>query len=318
MTTKAQSHPHHHGNASDFINTKKGIQALKFSLWVLGLTAAAQAVVVWLSGSVALLADTIHNLSDALVALPLWFAFSISKRKPTQHYPYGYYRVEDLAGLGVLLAIFASGIWTGWESIQRIINPEAPRNIALGIVAGFVGGLGNEIVARYRLKVGKEIRSLALMAEGHHARVDALTSLGVILGLGLVALEFPLADPIVGLIISAFIFSIVFEVGRDIIPRIVGKADADEVEEIRSAAKRIEGVGGVSGIKLQWLGHRCFADLCISVSPMISVSEAHRITEGVRHERLHHISALVDVTIHADPYTEESPDPFHDLTAHHF
>jgi len=106
MTTKAQSHPHHHGNASDFINTKKGIQALKFSLWVLGLTAAAQAVVVWLTGSVALLADTIHNLSDALVALPLWFAFSISKRKPTQHYPYGYYRVEDLAGLGVLLAIF--------------------------------------------------------------------------------------------------------------------------------------------------------------------------------------------------------------------
>jgi cation diffusion facilitator family transporter len=318
MTTKAQSHPHHHGNASDFINTEKGIQALKFSLWVLGLTAAAQTVVVWLTRSVALLADTIHNFSDALVALPLWFAFSISKRKPTQHYPYGYYRVEDLAGLGVLLAIFASGIWTGWESIQRIIDPEAPRNIALGIVAGFVGGLGNEIVARYRLKVGKEIRSLALMAEGHHARVDALTSLGVILGLGLVALGFPLADPIMGLIISAFIFSIVFEVGRDIIPRIVGKADADEVEEIRSAAKRIEGVGGVSGIKLQWLGHRCFADLCISVSPMISVSEAHRITEGVRHELLHHIAALVDVTIHADPYTEESPDPFHDLTAHHF
>jgi len=106
MTTKAQSHPHHHGNASDFINTEKGIQALKFSLWVLGLTAAAQTVVVWLTRSVALLADTIHNFSDALVALPLWFAFSISKRKPTPLYPYGFYRVEDLAGLDVLLAIF--------------------------------------------------------------------------------------------------------------------------------------------------------------------------------------------------------------------
>ena len=311
-------HFHHHHDPSGSTSTARGIQALKFSLWVLGLTAAAQTVVVWLTGSVALLADTIHNFSDALAALPLWFAFSISKRKPTPHYPYGFYRVEDLAGLGVLLAIFASGLWTGWESIQRIIHPQVPQHILLGILAGVVGGLGNEIVARYRLKVGKEIRSLALMAEGHHARVDALTSLGVILGLGLVALGFPLADPIVGLIITAFIFSIVFEVGKDLIPRIVGKADADEIAEIRSVAKKIEGVEGVGGIKLQWLGHRCFADLCISVSPLISVSEAHRITEGVRHELLHHISALVDATIHADPYAEESPDPFHDLTAHHF
>ncbi len=309
---------YHHHDPSGSTGTARGIQALRFSLWVLGLTAAGQAVVVWLSGSVALLADTIHNLSDALVALPLWFAFSISKRKPTPHYPYGFYRVEDLAGLCVLLAIFASGLWTGWESIQRIIDPKVPQNILLGIVAGLVGGLGNEIVARYRLKVGKEIRSLALMAEGHHARVDALTSLGVVVGLGLVALGFPLADPIVGLIITAFIFSIVFEVGKDIVPRIVGKADADEIEEIRSVAKKIEGVKGVGGIKLQWLGHRCFADVCIAVSPLIAVSEAHRITEGVRHELLHHISALVDVTIHADPHTEESPDPFHDLTAHHF
>ena len=311
-------HSHHHHDPSGSTGTARGILALKFSLWVLGLTAAAQAVVVWLSGSVALLADTVHNLSDALVALPLWFAFSISKRKPTPNYPYGFYRVEDLVGLGVLLAIFASGIWTGWESIQRIINPKVPQNIMLGIAAGLVGGLGNEVVAPYRLKVGREIRSLALMAEGHNARVDALTSMGVVVGLGLVALGFPLADPVAGLIITAFIFSVVFEVGKDLIPRIVGKADADEIEEIRSVANKIEGVEGVGSIKLQWLGHRCFADLCISVSPLISVSEAHRIMEGVRHELLHHISALVDVTIHTDPYTEESPDPFHDLTAHHF
>ena len=311
-------HSHHHHDPTESTGTARGIQALKLSLWVLGLTAAAQAVVVWLSGSVALLADTVHNLSDALVALPLWFAFSISKRKPTPHYPYGFYRVEDLVGLGVLLAIFASGIWTGYESIQRIINPKVPQNILLGIAAGFVGGLGNEVVARYRLKVGREIRSLALMAEGHHARVDALTSLGVVVGLGLVALGFPLADPIVGLILTAFIFSIVIEVGKDLILRVVGKADAHEIEEIRRVVKKIVGVEGVGSIKLQWLGHRCFADLCISVSPLISVSEAHRITEGVRHELLHHIPALVDVTIHADPHTAESPDPFHDLTEHHF
>jgi cation diffusion facilitator family transporter len=289
-----------------------------FSLWVLGLTAAAQAVVVWLSGSVALLADTIHNLADALVAVPLWFAFSISKRKPTSRYPYGFYRVEDLVGVAVLLAIFASGIWTGYESIQRIIHPQIPQNIPLGILAGFIGGAGNEIVARYRLKVGKEIRSLALMAEGHHARVDALTSVGVVVGLGLVALGFPLADPVVGLIITAFIFSIVLEVGKDLIPRLVGKTEDHDVDEIRAIAGQVDGVKEVGLVKLQWLGHRCFAELCIAVPPLISITEAHRITEEVRHELLHHFSALVDVTIHADPHTGQSPDPFHNLTAHHF
>ena len=315
MTAKAH-YSHHH--VDPLAMTERGIQVLKLSLWVLGLTAAAQAVVVWLSGSVALLADTVHNFSDALVALPLWFAFALSKKKPTSHYPYGFYRIEDLAGIGVLLAIFASGIWIGYESIQRIIHPQVPQNIILGISAGFIGGLGNEIVARYRLKVGKEISSLALMAEGHHARVDALTSLGVVVGLVLVGLGFPLADPVVGLIITAFIFSIVFEVGRDMIPRIVGKANVHEVDEIRAIVRGVNGVKEVGPIKLQWLGHRCFADLCIAVSPLISVTEAHRITEDVRHELLHHLSALVDVSIHADPYSAGSPDPFHDLTAHHF
>ena len=311
-------HTHHQHNPSEFTDADRGIQTLKFSLWVLALTAAVQAIVVWLSGSVALLADTVHNLSDALVAVPLWFAFSISKRKPTSRYPYGFYRIEDLVGLGVLLVIFASGIWTGYESIQRIIHPRMPERIPVGILGGFVGGIGNEIVARCRLKIGNEIRSLALMAEGHHARVDALTSLGVVIGLGLVALGFPLADPVVGLIITAFIFSIVFEIGKDLIPRLVGKTEDHDVDEITAIAGRVDGVKEVGPVKLQWLGHRCFAELCVAVSPLISITEAHKITEEVRHELLHHFSALVDVTIHVDPYTGDSPDRFHDLTAHHF
>lgn len=318
MTAKIEFHSHHHRDVSGLTGAGKGIRALKVSLGILGLTSAAQAVVVWITGSVALLADTVHNFSDALVALPLWFAFSISKKKPTPHYPYGFYRVEDLAGLCVLLAIFASGLWTGWESIQRIINPKVPQNILLGIVAGFVGGLGNEIVARYRLTVGNEIRSLALMAEGHHARVDALTSLGVVVGLGLVALGFPLADPIAGLIITALIFSIVFEVGKDLIPRLLGKTEDHDVDEIKSIAGRVDGVKEVGPVKLQWSGHRCFAELCIAVLSHVSVADAHQITEHVRHELLHNFPALLDVAIHADPYHPGSPDPFHDFTAHHF
>jgi cation diffusion facilitator family transporter len=192
---------------------------------VLGVPTLAQAAVVSLTGSVALLADTVHNFSDALVALPLWFAFSLSRKKATPNYPYGFHRVEDLVGLIVFLVIAASGVWTGYESIQRLLISNFAQNISLAIAAGLIGGLGNEIVARYRLKIGEQIHSHALMAEGHHARVDALTSLGVVVGLGLVALGFPLADPLAGLVITVFIFSIVFEVGKDLLSRIVGKTE---------------------------------------------------------------------------------------------
>ena len=310
--------PHSHQHVSAAALTESGIRTLKVSLLVLSLTAATEALVVWLSGSVALLADTVHNFSDALVALPLWFAFAISKKKATARYPYGFHRVEDLVGLGVVSTIGASGLWTGYESIQRLIYPSMPKNIALAIAAGMIGGLGNELVARYRLKVGREIHSHALMAEGHHARVDALTSLGVVVGLVFVALGWPLADALAGLVVSILIFSIVFEVGGDLFTRIGGRTEDHELEEIRTIASRVEGVKEIGSIKLQWLGHRCFAEMCVAVSPLISVTEAHKITEDVRHELLHHVSALVDVTIHADPYTAGTADPFHALTAHHF
>ena len=318
MAAKDQSHSHYHANLSVFASSEKGIRTLKISLWVLGVTAAAQAIAVWLTGSVALLADTVHNFSDAFVSLPLWIAFAISKRKATERYPYGFHRVEDLVGLGVVLVIAASGIWTAYESVQRLIYPSTPQQIALAIAAGVIGGLANEIVARYRLKVGREIHSHALMAEGYHARVDALTSLGVVVGLVFVALGFPLADPLAGLIITVFIFSIVFEVGKDLLIRVVGRTEDHDLDEIRTIASQVDGVKGVGAIKLQWLGHRCFADICVAVLSQVSVADAHRITEDVRHELLHHLPTLVDVTIHADPFTTESPDPFHDLTAHHF
>jgi len=311
-------HSHRHHDISAFTGSERGVRALKVSLVILGATAAAQAVVVWLTGSVALLADTVHNFSDALVSLPLWFAFAISERKATPRYPYGFYRVEDLVGLGVVLVIAVSGIWTAYESVQRLIYPSTPQQIALAIAAGVIGGLGNEIVARYRLTVGREIHSHALMAEGHHARVDALTSLGVVVGLVFVALGFPLADPLAGLIITVFIFSIVFEVGKDLLTRIVGRTEDHELDEIKTIAKGVEGVKEVGSLRLQWLGHRCFAEMCVAVSPLISITEAHKITEDVRHELLHHLSALVDVNIHADPFTADFPDPHHHVTAHHF
>jgi cation diffusion facilitator family transporter len=316
--SQSMGHSHHHHSVSSADLTESGIRALKISLVILGLTAVAQALVVWLTGSVALLADTVHNFSDALVSLPLWFAFAISKRKATSRYPYGFYRVEDLVGLGVILVIAVSGIWTAYESIQRLIHPTSPQQIALAIAAGVIGGLGNEFVARYRLKVGSEIHSHALMAEGHHARVDALTSLGVVVGLVFVALGFPLADPLAGLIITVFIFSIVFEVGKDLLTRVVGRTEDHDLDGIRTVANRVTGVKGVGSIRLQWLGHRCFAEICVAVSPLISVVEAHKITEDVRHELLHHLSALVDVNIHADPFTADFPDPHHHFTAHHF
>ncbi len=149
-------HSHDPGDSLDEALTSdaRGIRALKLSLLALGLTAALQLAVVFMSSSVALLADTVHNFSDALTAIPLWVAFVIGSRAATRRYTFGYRRAEDLAGLFVLLMILASAILAGWESIDRLVHPQTMTNIPAVIVAGFIGFAGNELVALYRIRVG--------------------------------------------------------------------------------------------------------------------------------------------------------------------
>jgi cation diffusion facilitator family transporter len=160
--------------------TDRGIWAIKWSFAILAITAAAQLAVTALSGSVALLADTIHNLGDAGTAIPLWIAFALARRPPSPRFTYGYGRVEDLAGVVIVGIILFSVIVAGWEAVDRLLHPRPIALLGWVAVARVLGFLGNEAVAVFWIRVGREIESAALIADGHHARVDGLTSLAVV------------------------------------------------------------------------------------------------------------------------------------------
>lgn len=164
------------------------------SLFVLLATTILQLGVVIISGSVALLADTIHNFSDALTAVPLWVAFVLGRRVATKRYTYGFGRAEDLAGLFIIAVVALSAVVAAYQSIERFFHPQPLNNLWWVIAAGFIGFFGNEIVAIYRIRVGQKIGSAALVADGVHARIDGFTSLAVVAGGFGVMLGFPLAD----------------------------------------------------------------------------------------------------------------------------
>jgi len=213
----AAEHGHTHGIIDPSITTsERGLWALKWSFAGLAVTAALQLVVVFISGSVALLADTIHNFGDAATAIPLAIAFWFARKTPSKRFTFGYGRVEDLAGVMIVLTILASAIIAGYESIQRLLNPQPISYLWAVIGASIVGFIGNEAVAILRIRVGREINSAALIADGYHARVDGWTSLAVLVGAIGVWLGYPLADPTVGLLITAAIFGIVIQSGKEV------------------------------------------------------------------------------------------------------
>jgi len=297
-----QAHTHTHGVVDpSLFSTARGIAALKLSLVSLLVTAALQVVVVFFTGSVALLADTIHNFGDAFTAVPLWIAFSLSSRKPTQRFTYGYGKVEDLAGVVIVVMILLSAVTAAYESLQRLIQPQAVRYIWAVVAASIAGFLGNEAVAYYRIKVGKEIGSAALVADGYHARVDGLTSLAVLAGAVGVYLGFPLADPLVGLLITLAILRIVWDSARSVFTRLLDGVDPEVIDEMRHAASHTPGVEDVTGVRVRWLGHRLCAELNIAVAPGLSVEQGHAIAMEVHHELMHHLNYLSGATIHIDP-----------------
>ena len=295
-------HSHQHGVIDPSIyTTQRGIVAIKWSFIGLFITALFQIVIVLLTGSVALLADTIHNIGDAATAVPLWIAFKLARRKPNRRFTYGYGRVEDLAGIAIVFTILLSAVIAGYESIVRFFHPQSIRFLWAVAVASVIGFIGNEVVAQFRMKVGREIGSAALVADGQHARVDGLTSLAVLFGAIGVWLGFPLADPIVGLIITVAILRIVWDSGKSIFTRMLDGVDPEVVDEIEDAVIDTPGVKGVSEVRVRWLGHRLHAELNVSVSPELSVEKGHTISIDVRHHLLHRLRYLSNATIHVDP-----------------
>jgi len=309
-------HDHTHGVVDPIVlSSERGIWAVKWSLLGLLVTGAVQVVVVLLSGSVALLADTVHNFGDALTAIPLWIAFRLGRREPTRKFTYGLGRVEDLAGLAIVLTILGSAAFAAYESIDRFFNPRDISNLWVVAVAAVVGFAGNEAVAHFRIRVGKEIGSAALVADGYHARVDGLTSLAVLAGVIGVWLGFPLADPIVGLIITAAILRIVWESGKSVFTRLLDGVDPDVIAEIDHAVSHVPGVREVTGVRVRWLGHRLHAELSLSVCADLSVEEGHEIAVEARHQLLHHLQYLSDATIHIDP-EHASGGEYHCIDGH--
>src|SRR5215204_3677222 len=240
-------HGHTHGVIDpSIVTTARGIWAIKWSFIILALTAALQFVVVFVSGSVALLADTIHNIGDATTAIPLWVAFVLARRKPSKTFTYGLGRVEDLAGLLIVLIILFSAIVAGYEAIIRLIHPEPVTHLGWLTAAGIVGFLGNEAVAVFRIRVGRQINSAALIADGYHARTDGLTSLAVVLGALGVWLGYPIADPVIGLLITAAIFGIVWQSARAVLTRTLDGVETGITDEIRHAAEHVPGIRQVT------------------------------------------------------------------------
>jgi len=304
-------HPHDHTHGAldpALLSTEKGIWAIKWSFLGLLATAVFQLGIVFLSNSVALLADMIHNFGDAATAIPLWIAFIFARKKPTNKFSYGYGRVEDLAGIVVVLAILISGCVVSYESFQRLSSPYHVDYLWAVAVASVVGFLGNEAVARFRLKVGKEIGSAALVAEGHHARTDGLTSLGVLVGALGVWVGFPLADPLVGLLISAIVFKVVFETGKSVFTRLLDGVDAEVIDEIKQAANHVDGVQDITEVRVRWIGHRMLAEVNIAVRSDLTVEQGHEIAKEVRHELLHHLQYLSNAIIHIDPVSASGED----------
>ena len=312
--------PHSH-DAADSVDSAlesstEGIRAVKISLVALGVTAILQLIVVLITGSVALLADTIHNFSDALTAIPLWIAFVLSRRAANRRYTYGYGRAEDLAGVFIVAMIALSSMLAAYESIHRLINPQPITHAWVVVAAGLIGFAGNELVAIYRIRVGTKIGSAALVADGLHARTDGFTSLAVVIGAIGVMAGFPLADPIVGLLITVAILAVLRGAARDIYRRLMDAVDPDLVDAAEAAVRDVLGVRSVDSVQLRWIGHRMRTEITLTVDDTLSVVEAHAIADEAQHQLMHRVPRLDDATVHVNPSTEPGVD-HHIATAHH-
>ena len=312
--------PHSH-DASDQVDSalegsRAGMRCLAWSFGILTATALLQVVVVVLSGSVALLGDTLHNFADALTAIPLAIAFTIGRRAATRRYTYGYGRAEDLAGLVVVLLIALSAALAGWEAVRRLLDPQDVSALPLVAVAGLIGFAGNEVVARFRIRVGRRIGSAALVADGLHARTDGFTSLAVLVGAAGVALGLPAADPVVGLLIMVAILFVLRDAAREVYRRLMDAVEPELLARAEISAATTPGVREVGPVRMRWIGHSLRAEVEVAVDGNLPLAEGHRIAHDTEHRLLHDVPRLSAAIVHVNPCSSAG-DASHELTAHH-
>jgi cation diffusion facilitator family transporter len=296
--------------------SREGIRVLWLSLAVLAATAAAQVGVVIWTHSVALLGDSLHNLADALTAVPLGVAFVIGRRAATRRYTYGYGRAEDLAGIFIVLLIAASSVAAGWEAVNRLLHPLTVAHLWAVAAAGIIGFIGNELVARYRITTGRRIGSAALVADGLHARIDGFTSLAVVLGAGGVAVGWRWADPVIGLVITVAILFVLKDAARQIYHRLMDAVDPDLVDQAETTLRATPGVRDIGPVHLRWIGHSLRAECSLIVDPDLTVTQAHGIAVDAEHRLIHAMPRLGGALVHTDPQAHDGTD-YHEALAHH-
>jgi cation diffusion facilitator family transporter len=301
--------PHSH-DAADSIDdaleaSTEGVRALKISMFLLLGTTVLQLIVAVFSGSIALFADTVHNFADALTAVPLWIAFVLGRRAATRRYTYGYGRAEDLAGLFIIAVVAISAIVAAWQSIDRFFNPQPLHGLWWVVVAGVIGFAGNEAVAIYRIRVGQRIGSAALVADGVHARIDGFTSLAVVVGAVGVMLGFPLADPIVGLLISAAIIVLLWGTVRSIGRRLMDGIEPELLHRAEHALYDSSGVIDVERLQLRWIGHRLRGQAVV-VTDAAALAEADRVAREAEAALQRELPHLEDVTVTPRPQARAS------------
>ncbi len=315
LATALRGHSHDPGGHVDTAlqTSRAGMRALWVSVLALGATGLAQAAVVLFTGSVALLSDTLHNLGDALTAVPLAVAFWLGRRPRNDRYTYGYGRSEDLAGVVIVLVVAASAVAAGWESARRLLSPQPVSHVWAVALAGLVGFAGNELVARHRVRVGRRIGSAALVADGLHARTDGFTSLAVVVGAAGEAAGLTWADPAVGLLITLAILVVLREATRDVYRRLMDAVDPELVARVIASLADTAGVEEVGDVRLRWIGHALRAECEITVRDTLTVAAGHAIAHEAEHRLLHDIGRLTSAIVHANPTGEQH----HELTAHH-
>nr|WP_236574082.1 cation diffusion facilitator family transporter [Streptomyces sp. GS7] len=295
--------------------SREGMRTLWLSLGILGLTTVIQAMIVAISGSVALLGDTIHNAADALTAVPLGIAFVVGRRAANRRYTYGYGRAEDLAGIAIVLTIAASSALAAYEAIDRLLHPRDVTHLWAVALAALVGFIGNEWVAGYRIRTGRKIGSAALVADGLHARTDGFTSLAVLLGAGGVALGWRWADPAVGLLITVAILMVLKGAAREVYRRLMDSVDPHLVDTAETTLRDINGVLGTGQVRMRWIGHALRAEADIVVDPHLTVVQAHEVAVAAEHALIHAVPRLTAATVHTDHLTDGT-DP-HAALSHH-
>ena len=316
--SRLHPHGHHHTHGvvdPGLVSNERGVWAVKWSFVGLLLTAALQVWIVFYTGSMALLADTIHNFGDAATAIPLWIAFRLARLRPSRRFPYGYGRAEDLAGALVVLLILFSALVAGYESVRRILEPQPVRNLGAVTAAAIIGFLGNELVAVFRIRVGREIHSAALIADGYHARVDGLTSLAVLASALGLWLGFPLADPLIGLAITVVILRILWFAVKTVFLRMLDGVEPEILDEIRHAVDHVEGVDHATDVRARWIGHWLHAEVNLAVASDLTVREGHELAAMARHAIFHHVPQLSNIVVHVDP-ADRSGEEFHRIDWH--